>query len=308
MTAISHRAFEPYTDSQPITQFLLDTYTRYGQLFNWEPRRWLGTLYHNDNKTMIRKHRELSHTVRIWEDSRQQIIGVVIPEGTGDVFLQIHPDHRRIEDDMLTWITDNLPRKRDDDGRDCLDVHADAGDTHREALLIQHGYQQTEMHENIYRRAMSEPIPDVTLPEGYRVRTMRRHPDDQEALATLLNTAFKRSFHSAEEYRNFQASPHYEPELDIVIEASDGTLVTNAGFAAHREESFALIEPVCTHPEHQGRNLARAAIAEGLRRVQARGIQTTHIGAWYANPVANHVYQSMGFTDDVRLCVWRRWD
>jgi ribosomal protein S18 acetylase RimI-like enzyme len=153
---------------------------------------------------------------------------------------------------------------------------------------------------------MTAPIPDVAMPTGYTVRSARRHPDDWRGQAALLNAAFKRTVHNAEEYRNFQCAPIYRPDLDLVIEAPDGTLAATAGFTAHERESFAVVEPVCTHPDHQGLGLARAAIGEGLRRIQALGIQVAYVGAWHSNAAANHTYEKMGFIRFARNRLWRR--
>ncbi len=307
MSAIRNRPFAWGTDTERITQFLLMTYTHCGRLFNWDPRRWLGTVYHNNDASMEERRRELPKSVHIWEDPIGQIVGVVIPESVGSVFLQIHPDHRQLEEEMIDWAEAHLPRGSDD-GRAHLDLWAEELDVYRAGLLEARGYTRTEMYETMYRRPMSEPVPDHPAPEGYQVRTMQRTADDQQKLAALLNAAFGRTFHSAEEYRNFQRMPYYRDDLDIVVEAPDGVLAANAGFTAHERESFALVEPVCTHPHHQGKGLARAAIAEGLRRVQAQGLEACFIGAWHSNATANHVYQSMGFRDGVRLYLWRRWE
>lgn len=304
MSTIQDRPFS-WDDIQPITQFSLESYTLTGRLFNWEPRRWQGFIYHGNDADMARQRNDLPQRVHLWLDA-DRIVGVVIPEDTGQIYLQVHPEYRQIEAAMLDWTEANQPRAKDDQGNASLFVWAEEDDSLRNDLLTQRGYIRTEGHEIVRCRDMSQPVPDLPTPKGYHVRPMRIDSDDQQKLATLLNAAFKRTFHSAEEYRNFQHSPLYRAELDMVVEAPDGTLAANAGFMVHEEESFGQLEPVCTHPEHQGKGLAGIAIAEGLRRVQALGIQAVFVGAWYSNPVSNHLYQKMGFTDAVSVYAWQR--
>lgn len=304
-TTITDRPFARDEDIAAITQFLLHSYTLTGRLFNWDPRRWLGRVYHNTDIEYAEYRAKLPEIVHIWEDAGGQIVGVVIPEYDGGVFLQVHPDVRHIEPAMIDWAEAHLPRTNEA-GEQELDIWAQEGDTFRSELLTRRGYTRTEAHEIIRRRPMSEPVPSFPYDESYTIRNMRKHPDDQRQLVALLNAAFNRTFHQPEEYRNFQESPYYRAEFDMVAEAPDGTLAANAGFTVHEKESFALIEPVCTHPDHQGKGLARAVMAEGLRRVQALGIDACFVGAWYSNPVSNHVYQSMGFRDGVSLYLWRR--
>lgn len=305
MTTIHHRSYAGDGDIAAIRQFLLDTYALYGSLRNWDPRRWEGSIYHNNDTDGAAYRTQLPELVHLWLTASDQIIGFTLRESDGEVFLQIHPDYRHIESDMLDWAEANH-NKAENDGSCWLEVWAYADDTFRNDLLHQRGYVQTEHHDNLRRRVMSDPVPVVPLPEGYTLRAMRHHLDDWHNQASLLNAAFGRDFHNAEEYRNFQSAPSYRAEFDIVAQAPDGTFAANAGFTIHERESFAVLEPVCTHPDHQRKGLARAAIAEGLRRVQKAGIQTAFVGAWYSNVSANITYEKMGFVDPVGLYIWRK--
>jgi mycothiol synthase len=302
---IQARPYAGDEDIEAISRFLLDTYVLNQTLHNWEPRQWQGSIYHRDDAESTQYRARLPELVRIWQAPAGQIVGVTTHEFDGGVFLQIHPEYRHIEADMLDWAEAHLAQV-DESGSTWLEVRVYDYDQYRTELLRRRGYTQTGQYENLRRRSMTLPIPDIPVPDGYIVRTMRHHPEDRQHLAALLNAAFRRDFHSAEEYRNFQSAPIYRAEFDIVVEAPDGALVANAGFTVYENESFALIEPVCTHPDHQNKGLARAAIAEGLRRVQATGIKTTYIGAWYSNMAANHIYEQMGLTHPVRSYCWRK--
>ncbi len=297
MSLLADRPFDSTHDIEPITRFLLDTYRLYGRPFNWEPRRWHGTVYHRNDVEMAALQMELQGRVHLWLDDGE-IVGMVIVESTASVFLQINPAYRSLERTMLDWAEGHLPPN--------IEVWAESNDTWRTGLLAERDYVRTEAHEILRRRDMSMPTPSIPVPEGYLQRIMRQHTDDQQGMAALLNAAFDRTFHSAEEYRNFQMSPNYRADLDIVVEAPDGSLAANVGVTVFERESFAVFEPVCTHPHHQGKGLARCAIAEGLRRVGAMEIEAAFIGAWYANPVSNHLYAQMGFTESTSLYLWRR--
>jgi GNAT superfamily N-acetyltransferase len=304
MVNISNRPFHDEADIERITQFLLDTYQLNQSLHNWDARRWQGRVYHSSPEDYADYLLKLPQLVHIWEADATGIVGVVIPEYAGGIFLQIHPDYRHIEPQMLDWVEAHHMQAADDESMS-LDVWSYETDTYRNQLLTQRGYQRQDAFEMVRRRDMVKPIPSIDVPDGYQVRAMRVDEQDVQHQAALLNAAFKRDFHSPEEYAHFQQSPYYRAELDIVVEAPDGTLAANAGFTAHEPESFAVLEPVCTHPDHQGKGLAGAAIAEGLRRIAALKISTCYVGAWYTNPVSNHLYEKMGFADGQRFYVWK---
>jgi GNAT superfamily N-acetyltransferase len=300
---IQDRAFAGTTDIERITQFLLETYRLYDGLHNWDPRRWLGAVYHRNDADMAKVMREMPDNVHIWQDGAGHIVGVVIPEYEGDATLQVHPDYTALEDVILAWAEDHLAVAKDD-GKHHIYTWATSDDEARHAVLEARGYARTGAFETMRRRDMSQPVPDVALPEGYVARAMRVDEHDQQKMAELLNKAFGRTIHSAEEYRNFQQMPYYRAQFDRVIEAPDGTLVATAGFTVHEAESFALVEPVATHPDHQGIGLGTAVINDGLREVHEVGLARAYIGAWHANPTANYLYQKLGFTDGIVSKQW----
>jgi len=56
------------------------------------------------------------------------------------------------------------------------------------------------------------------------------------------------------------------------------------------------ISGVCTHPDHQGRGLARQLMSALLRRQMQRG-QTSFLHVMADNVVARQLYARMGFAD-----------
>ncbi len=59
--------------------------------------------------------------------------------------------------------------------------------------------------------------------------------------------------------------------------------------------SFREISGVCTHPEYQGRGMARALMSRLLALQRARG-ETTFLHVMSANASARKLYESLGFT------------
>ncbi|MFW5691399.1 MAG: GNAT family N-acetyltransferase [Chloroflexota bacterium] len=305
MPTIITRAFSGIDDVHRITQFLLDTYTLNKRLHNWEPRRWIGHIYHRDSAEMAAHLGQLSRRMRIWQSGDGAIFGTVIAEYPGSVFLQVHPEYRQIEHDMLDWAETHLSEPTANGGQR-LEVWTYDYDTQRQDLLAANGYQSVGYFENLRRRSNAMPPPDITIPPDYRIRSAYQTPQEQQAIADLLNAGFRRTIHTAEEYATFQTHPFYDPELDIMVEVGDGVLAATAGLTCHPQHGFAMLEPVCTHPDHEGRGLAKATIAEGLRRLRAHGIHTVYVSTAGNNAPANHVYDRMGFSHVERSQLWRK--
>jgi GNAT superfamily N-acetyltransferase len=293
-----------------IRQFLLDSYVTNAGLYNWEPRRWEGLVFHRNDVEMMATRANLAQNVGMWIDSDGNLEGVVIPEYPGGVFLQSSPGATALQREMLEWaIAGQSQAAQNDSGSDTswLEVWISETDSPLQAIATDLGFVLTSNHQ-IRRHQVLEASPSVlsALPAGYAVRGLETEADYSK-MAALLNAAFGRDFHSEAEYRNFATlAPSYRPDLEIVVVAPDGNFAAHAGFTAHLAESFVVVEPVCTHADHQNLGLARIAMTEGLNRCRALGIRDAYIEAWYSNPVSNHVYQQMGFINPVSEYIWRR--
>lgn len=302
--SMSARPFAGREDIFRVSDFLLETYRLNERLHNWEPRRWQGKFFH---RSLPDYHEFLTHaaqTIHLWQ-AGATLAGVVVSEYAGGVFLQIHPDRRALESEMLDWAESHLSQEKEGGGR-WLELWIYDYDAERQALAAARGYHKTGEFENVRRNRLSLPLPEKSVPDGYRLRTMQRTPEDCAQVAALLNAAFNRTFHAGADYEHFQTAPIYRLELDIVVEAAGGRLVANAGVTCHEAADLAIFEPVCTHPDHQGRGLAAAAIAEGLRRLYTLGVRTAYVGAAGDNPASNRLYERLGFTEAAACVMWKK--
>ena len=134
----------------------------------------------------------------------------------------------------------------------------------------------------------------VTLPEGYRIRSVAG-PQEFEARVALHRAAFPLSRLNVAKYERLLTVPHYRFEDDLVVEASDGSL---AAFALAWYDPDGLVgelEPVGTHPDHQRRGLSRAVVAEAVRRLVKRGAKVVQVYSDGSKPAPEALYDAVGF-------------
>jgi ribosomal protein S18 acetylase RimI-like enzyme len=87
------------------------------------------------------------------------------------------------------------------------------------------------------------------------------------------------------------------PELGEYFGCFEGTrLVAMAGERLHAG-TFHEISGVCTHPDFQGRGLARRLMTHLIRRQMQRG-ETPFLHVMRDNAGAHQLYQRMGFRDN----------
>jgi mycothiol synthase len=237
----------------------------------------------------------IDDVVFLWETADGQITAVLDPEGVGEAYLQVHPGLRTpaLEEEMLDVAEEHLAAERDD--QRTLVVWADAQDALRLEILKRRGYNKGKWAAHAWRRDLDGPIPAAPLPPGYTVRSLGEahelparswaswrgfHPDEPDE-----------DYQGWEWYLNIQRCPLYRRDLDIVAVAPGGEIASFCTFWYDDVTRSAYIEPVATVPEHQRLGLARAAITEGLRRVQRMGATRAFVGGY--EPVPNALYRSV---------------
>ena len=127
--------------------------------------------------------------VRLCETGDGLLVGAVHPEGTGDAHLELHPDYRHIEEEMISWAEEYLAVPIDDGRQRQLRIFAFEYDSPRRSLLEERGYEKSSSGGVMRRLRFGNKMrakPD--LPEGYTMRTTRPDDDaDCQGIAGILN-------------------------------------------------------------------------------------------------------------------------
>jgi mycothiol synthase len=273
--------------------------------FNWDLRRWEGRRYY-DPRDGGDPH--WHQDGRLWQVVDGPIVAVVHPEGSGEAALQVHPDYRYLEADLIIWAEAELASLAEGDRGRQIQLFVFDYDAHRHRLLAARGYEQMP-YGGVTRhlRLGHQPLVRPSLSPGYTLRvTNPEEPADARQIADLLNAAFGRDFHNPAEYQQFtrQASC-FRPELDLVAVAPDGTFAAYVGIPYDAANRRGIFEPVCTHPEHRQRGLARSLMQEGLIRLRALGAFDVIVDTGDMIP-ANRLYDSLGFGEVYRGHHWRK--
>jgi len=308
------RAYRDEDDFWAIRRFLRDVYLRNDRTeHSWQTARldywrWHGIQNLGDGN--------LATDVFLWETPGGELAAVLNGEGRGFAFFQVDPRYRAesLEEEMLSVAEEHLAGVGKSTGRPFLCVSAQDQDTLRTALLGRRGYARRADWQSIERkRDLSRPIASVPLPSGYSLRAMG---DDDEDLERRSRASW-RSFHPDEPnekyegglwYRNIQHAPMYRRDLDLVIEAPSGEIAAFTTLWFDDVTRAIYFEPVGTAPEHQRRGLAKAVIAEGMRRAKEMGaVVATVGGGGESNPPAEPLYAGMFGQNGVSTTVWLKY-
>ncbi|MBZ0320298.1 MAG: GNAT family N-acetyltransferase [Anaerolineae bacterium] len=301
---IQCRPLQGKDDAMRLRQFLIDTYTLMGREFNWETRRWEGSYWCVSDATLADP--AWGANTILWETAEGMIVGAVIPDGPGDLALQIHPDYRALEDEILKWAEAHMAVAAED-GRCRLIAWAFDWDTEREKRLQRRGYVQSPNQCFKHRRrSVNDPVSDASVVEGYIIRSVQPTSADVERWVACTNATFNQAY-APEYHRNFQVySPSHNYDLHIIAEARDGTFAAFAGLTVEVVNRYATFEPVGTHPDHRRKGLARAVMVEGLRRLQALGTADVVYVANWGTADAGQLYAAVGLQHYATFTVWEK--
>jgi GNAT superfamily N-acetyltransferase len=302
---IVSRPLQSEADFWKLRNLLIETVPIIPVGFNWDVRRLDGKRFHEAD---LQANRLFTRPLQLWETEAGRLVGAVLPESADDAHLQVHPDYRHLEEEMIGWAETHLASPARDGGGRQLEIYTYEYDAQRHRLLSARGFEKTNewgmiRHLRIGRQPLAQPV----VPAGYTLRTTQPDdPADCQRIADLLNAAFGRDFHNAAEYRNFTLyAPCFRPDLDLVVVAPDGVFAAYVGVPYDEANRYGIFEPVCTHPAHLRRGLAQALMREGLLRLRALGAVEASVDTGNRE-AANRFYDSMGFTEAYRGYAWRK--
>lgn len=293
---LNSRSYRGDEDFLSVRNFLVETYGLTSLHLNWCVERWDYARYYVVSLRGEGGLAQWQSDIRLWETDEGRLVGVVHHEGRrGEAFLQIHPDYRFLEGEMMVWAEANLAVPDEASHRRCLTTPVYTDDTARQAMLEKRGYRQVEGIGHRYRQSLLEAVPEPVVPAGYTLRALR--PDDD---LIKRSRAWARAFGSQPRaealHRSLQRAPSYRMDLESIVEVVDGSFVAFALAWFDPVNCIGMFEPVGTDPDHRRRGLGKAVLYRGMWALQALGAQLAYVGTGDAVP-ANVLYRAAGFAD-----------
>jgi mycothiol synthase len=300
------RPYAGDSDWWAIRALLVDTRPRTPHGWNWDIRRWDGWRFH---RAVPLDDAEMAATIGVWANHEGRVVAAIHPEGAADAYLELDPEYRNREPEMVAWAEQRLAAEGSN-GRCGLEFWVAEEDTARRDLLARRGYRPDDsggwMRCLRFDTPEYRPLPPAPIADGYELRHTRSTDGDVERMASLLNDGFGRTAHSAAEVRTFWgSSPSFEHELDLVAVAPDGSFAATAGLTYDAANRHGIVEPVCTARQHRRLGLARMLLIEGLRRLRDRGAVTASLDTG-EGAAANSLYTACGFVEAHHFRAWRR--
>jgi mycothiol synthase len=250
---------------------------------------------------MVACHLDPKEHIRLWHDA-DKLVGYAILGEDPSIDFQVLPEYEwcGIETEAMGWTETRLAELRKHDAqqwRGRVVSGARQDNAKRIAFLERHGFRPGgEFSEVNMIRSLDRPIPKALMPAGCQVRAVEASEIPNRAAAqrevwhpwTVGNV-------SDDDYAYFMRLPGYHRDLDIVAVAPDGVIAAYVNGWIDPVNRIGDFGPVGARPAYRRQGLTRAVLLEGLRRMQAYGMDRVSVSTGVSNTPALRLYESVGF-------------
>ena len=264
-------------------------------LFHVGDLTWQGRMYTRD--TFKPEER-----IALWERADGELDGFAwyYPKSS-EVAFQIDPRLKgslawqEIAESMLIW---SLERNRNEPVSTALTIPEFASDSEFAEFIIGRGFDSGDSPVmRFHYQELTGNVPPPVLPEGFVIRPIDPESEAEiEQRVAIHREVWHPSRFTVEGYRQLRASEGYDPELDLVAVAPDGTFASYAICWPDDVNFCGEFEPVGTREAFRRKGLSRAVLYEGMRRLESRGYTGAYVNSFEDNPASCALYLAAGFS------------
>ncbi len=291
------RRYTPDTDLSKVQGFLFEVHKETGTFQNWLPTRFENS------------HLDRIEDTRIWEEDGApgRVMAVAIRESRTNYFIHIRPGNPSLLDEVIRWIEDHSASKKQDPAEEQrTHIISLEGDPERETALRKRGFELGPVYGILRVRDLNAPIPNAPPPEGFTIRSVQGR-EDLEKLASNIRTVFGHGeWFTADTLEGIARGSFYIRDLDLVAEATDGSIASFCTFRVDPVSRATELEPMGTHPDYRSLGLAKALISEGMRRLKKYYPLNLYIDGAADNPGVNRLYDATGFEKRGTYYYWSK--
>lgn len=235
--------------------------------------------------------------VQIWEDNQSEILGYAIYHREDQLLCPlVRPDQKTntpLIESMIEWGEERLATLSADGDPTTLNVEAFGGSS-LEATLIDLGWQPTGDGSLLLFDRSLEQIPVPRLPAGFVVRPLTG-PDEYADRVAIHREAFDPSKFTLSAYQLLRDVAEYDPDLDLVAVAPDGTFAAYCITWFDPVNRTGFFEPVGARAAFRRQGLTQATLFTAMHRLAEMGATKVMVCSYSDTEPAQALYRSAGF-------------
>lgn len=277
---------------------LIESYDTYDKPLNWLIGRldnWRFAAF----TAIIRKDpRFYQKNAHLWRKENNDLIGFFISENGKEYFeLQIHPEYRFFEEEMLQWTIENWAQ-----GKSQIITNFYKYDTARIRLFEKYNFECLGVVGIDYRYATKDYTQRVAINGNFHVEAFSESYDYENRIETERLT-FARDSLNREWFETKALAPGYSSDWDLALVSPRGEVAAFCVAWLDKKNKVAEIDPVGTHPDYRKRGFAKVLLIECFVRLHKNGIAKAHIQG-FSEP-AQKLYDSLMPVEKYELLKYR---
>jgi mycothiol synthase len=242
---------------------------------------------------------------RLWFD--EELIAWAFVDGYNNLIWELTPQYSaQLGTEIVSWGERCVRRNLSEAGKGTMYTNCRETFIERIAFLQQHDFHQLEDITIAMTRLLSDKIPDPQLPPGFTIRPILGK-QEAEAVAAMHRAAFGTEYMTTENRLIIMSTSGYDPSLDLVVVAPDGSIAANCICSVNEQEKIGFTDPVSAHPRFQGMGLVRALLLTGSRLLKERGMTRARLGTSGDNLRMQRSAESVGFQVEYKT-IWFKKD
>ena len=253
--------------------------------------------------------------INLWFDENQQLVAwAVLQSPFWTIDYVCHPEQEPyLHQDILSWANQRAQTAQDTPyARSAWFVMVFSGQNNRIRDLENAGFKcQSNVGEDswskvLMRRSSEAPV-KVYKPRsaGFTVRSLAGKEEVQNYVELHQSVFESKNMTMDWRMRTLQHLD-YMPELDIVVESSNGNLAAFCICWFDKKSMTGHVEPLGSHKDFRQYALGRVALSEGLHRLQSLGAKNIFVETDNYRNTAFRLYESFDFQVIHDVLVYRK--
>jgi ribosomal protein S18 acetylase RimI-like enzyme len=292
MVSIYNRSFSGETDLQGMISLLQIN----------RPPGWLADYPGRTDLQELLALPEVIASTRLWFVTGSEPAGFAMVDPWHNLLFEIRPgpENEQITAQVMAWGASRLRVSLSAGEPAVLGASCRSEDDRRIALLKRFGLERQPGETLHLERDLSLSLPFPQLPQGFTIRPAAGE-SEVGALVSLHRAAFQTDQMTIEYRLAMMRTPEYEPTLDLVVAAPDGSLAAYLMCHFSQEENnrtgqwVGFTDPVAVHPACQGKGLAKALLLVGMHLLKRHGMQRSALSTSRENVAMQKAAEAVGF-------------
>ncbi len=292
---LTSRPYENEADLRAMLELLVEARSRTGDWHYAHVGELLFAFF------MVACHLDPREHIRLWHD-QDKLVGYAILGEDPSFDVQVLPEYEwcGIEAEAMLWADLRLAELRQRSPQQWsgpLVSGARQDNARRRAFLEGHGFRPGGPFSEVNMIcSLGQALPEVVIPAGCQVRAVEASDiPDRAAAQREVWQPWTVGNVGDEDYAYLMRLPGYHRNLDIVAVAAGGVIAAYVNGWIDPVNLVGDFGPVGARPAYRRQGLTRAVLREGLRRMQACGMDRVTVSTGVTNTPAVRLYESVGF-------------